>query len=101
MVIGQTYTPPGTYKRLDLSFSPLPFFSFFNGIQNVPVFVVDRRDEGQTVISLIKSFPIEEGKTTVVTITADLDSSLSRSIIQGEDVLGFLPYFRISSVKIH
>ena len=100
MIIGQSYTPPGTYKRLELGFAPLPFFSFYNGIQNVPVSVYDVREEGQTVVSLLKSFSIEEGKKTIVTITADLDASLARSIIQGQDVLLFRPQFRISSVKI-
>ena len=100
MIIGQSYTPPGTYKHLDMSFSPLPFFSFYNGIQNVPVSVYDARAEGQTVISLKKNIPVEEGRTTIVTVTADLDSSLSRSIVQGFDILRFHPKFRISSVKI-
>jgi hypothetical protein len=99
LILGQTYTPPGDYQRVNVNLAPIGF-SFFNGYQNQFISVIDVRESGQEVLYLQQNFTVKEMKKTMVTITVDIDSSLVRSVVDGMDVFLFQPNFWISSVKV-
>ncbi|MBM4166022.1 MAG: hypothetical protein FJ218_03770 [Ignavibacteria bacterium] len=99
LILGQTYTPTGEYKRVNVNLAPIGF-SFFNGYQNQFIPVIDIREAGQEVLYLLQNFTVNEMKKTVVTISVDIDSSVIRSVVDGMDVFLFQPKFWISSVKV-
>ncbi|MBS4029533.1 MAG: hypothetical protein KGZ58_12970 [Ignavibacteriales bacterium] len=100
LVLGQSYAPPEQYLRLNFGLNPAGF-SFYNGNTNVPIRVLDKRSPGEEVLYLTnKLFRVQEGRKTIVTISINIDSSMTRSTDDGEDVFLFSPKVWISSVII-
>ena len=106
MIIGESYIPPGKYSQLTVKITPNGF-SFYNGSShNVPVQVIDTREIGNEVMYFPASIPVIEGRKTIVTVTANIDSSLTPSIIYNGndnpfDIFLYNPKFSLSSVTVH
>jgi hypothetical protein len=94
-VLGATWSPPQTYTSLELVidspssvFISFGFYGSFIPVDPVLPYQALRQLEGM--------IPVESGKTTLVTVTFDLD----RSLIQRTETFLFVPVFYISSVQI-
>lgn len=112
-VLGKAYSPPDTYSNIELRF--LPFFGSFAisltrfvGTDTTGSFVFNnielRQPPADLYTDLVQlpypnqpplNFTVEEGRTTVVTITFDLDASLVRRT----EWFDYRPYFYVSSVQ--
>jgi hypothetical protein len=91
--IGETYSPPGSYLGLDITTQPLGVV-VLDGYRTIPItFAAD----AESFIRLRTPITIEEAKTTVVVISFDVDSSLTR----GAETYHYHPKFYVSSLQIH
>lgn len=83
-VFGNYPIPPGTYTRLELLMQPAREV-FLDGYRRIRV---ERPPESPDLIVINTPFRIEEGRTTMVVITADLDILLERLAY----TYGYRPY---------
>ena len=91
--IGETYSPPGSYLGLDITTQPMGVV-VLDGYRIIPItFAAD----AESFIRLRTPITIEEAKTTVVVISFDVDSSLTR----GAETYHYHPKFYVSSLQIH
>ena len=100
LVLGKSYTPPGTYEGIDVEVTPVSgilvqssFFPSFIEVQQSipsPPALQQLPGPGKSV-----SITVQEGRLTRASITFDLDSSLVRRT----ETFGYRPYFYISSVQ--
>jgi hypothetical protein len=101
LVLGVGYAAPGTYNRLELTVAPASFLVRSFGLYTTQIDVVDLPPyqqlqqmprEGETL-----SFTVEEGRTTRVVVTFDMDSSLIRRM----ETFNHLPHYFVSSVTVY
>jgi hypothetical protein len=91
--IGQAYSPPGTYVGLDITMQPAGMVTL-DGYRFIPVsFAAD----AESFLRLRTPITIQESRTTVVVVTFNVDSSLTR----GAETFIYHPKFYISSLQIH
>jgi len=101
VVLGTGYAAPGTYNRLELTVAPASFLVRSFGLYTTQIDVVDLPPyqqlqrmprEGESL-----SFRVEEGRTTRVVVTFDMDSSLIRRI----ETFNHQPHYYVSSVTVY
>lgn len=92
LVIGDVESPPGTYIGLDLILQPVGYV-VLDGYRAIPVSIPL---SDVSFVQLLRPISVEQLKTTVVTVTFDVDSSLSR----GAESYKYKPYFYISSIRV-
>lgn len=101
LLLGIGYASPGTYTRLEVRVSPAQTLTKSFGLYTTEVDVIDQPpyqqlqqmpNEGETL-----SIPVEEGRTTRVVVTFDMD----RSLIQRTESFNHLPHYYVSSVHIY
>lgn len=99
-LLGVAYAPPGIFTGIDMSVNPGPFlyksFGSYGTIFNVvvvPPFQLFQKFGDLNI-------PIEEGRVTVVTVTFDMDQSLTPRISPSEDFFSYVPKFYVSSVRM-
>jgi len=90
--IGQTYTPPGSYVGLDITTQPLGIV-VLDGYRTIPITYAA---DAESFIQLRTPITVEEGKTTIVVVSFDVDSSL----VRGAETFHYNPTFFISSLQI-
>lgn len=95
--IGQAYAPPGSYIGLDITTQPLaqkgqPGLVVLNGYREIPITFAK---DAQSFLSLRTPITIQEGKSTLVVVSFDVDSSLTR----GAETFHYRPKFYISSLQ--
>ena len=95
--IGQTYAPPGSYIGLDLTTQPLAQngqqgLVVLNGYRVIPITFAS---DAQSFLSLRMPISVQEGKNTLVVVSFDVDSSLTR----GAETFHYRPNFFISSIQ--
>lgn len=101
--IGQTNSPPGSFIGLDITTQPLAQFGeggkvepgivVLDGYRRIPItFAAD----AQSFIQLRVPITVEESKKTIVVVSFDVDSSLTR----GAETFHYSPKFYISSLQI-
>ena len=90
--IGQTYTPPGSYVGLDITTQPLGIV-ILDGYRTIPITYAA---DAESFIQLRTPITVEEGKTTIVVVSFDVDSSL----VRGAETFHYNPTFFISSLQI-
>lgn len=99
VIIGVGYAAPGTYNRVDLRVAPAQFVVKSFGLYSTTIDVVDlppyqqlqvMPGEGETL-----SFRVEEGRTTKVYVTFDMDRSLIRRV----ESFNHVPHYYVSSVQ--
>ncbi|MBI5215302.1 MAG: hypothetical protein HY960_06075 [Ignavibacteriae bacterium] len=96
LVIGQTYAPPGDFAGINILMKPQGDL-VLDGYRNIPVVKPPENPTLDVTLQFRKSFSIEADRTTVVTLTIDVDSSL----VRGADEYYFYPYYFISSIKTY
>jgi hypothetical protein len=102
LVVGITYAPPGRYVGIaegikSGSVSHDPFVFLLSGIVPTIIEVRNRSTDAPfTPSQPIPSVTVNEGKTTIVTLTLDLDSSMPRN---SEWFDWVAPYVVVSSVQ--
>jgi len=90
--IGATYAPPGSYIGLDITTQPSGSV-ILDGYRTIEItFAAD----AESFLRLRSPITIQEGKTTVVVVSFDVDSSLTR----GAETYHYHPKFYISSLQI-
>lgn len=92
-VIGQYPLPPGRYIGLEILMEPsrrviLDGYRFIDVVEP---------QERQRLVSIKKEFTIEEYRTTVITITIDLDLTLQKLAYE----YLYRPYIYVSSVRTY
>ena len=95
LTMGQGYLPPGDYIGVNLLIQPGSSV-ILDGYRNIPVVVpldlspplTFRKEGGGTL------FHIEEGRTTSIVVTLDLDATL----LKGANVYYFQPHYYVSSI---
>ncbi len=93
LLIGQSYGPPGSYIGLDITTQPLGAV-ILDGYRTIPItFAAD----AESFLRLRTPITVEEAKTTVVVISFNVDSSLTR----GAETFHYHPKFFISSLQTH
>ncbi len=101
IILGVGYAAPGTYSRLELTVAASSFLIRSFGLYSSTIPVVDlppyrqlqqMPGEGESL-----SIPVEEGRTTRVVVTFDMDSSLIRQV----ESFNHLPHYFVSSVKVY
>lgn len=99
-VLGVGYLPPGTYTRVEVTIQPSPtllrsFGFYFTQVEvrDLPPFQALQRLPDSTSTLTI---PVEEGKTTRVVVTFDMD----RSLIQRDEWFDHIPHYFVSSVRV-
>src|ERR1051326_2493721 len=90
LVVGQADIPPGDYLGVLMLIQPGPSV-ILDGYRNISVSTLPDFDP---TLSFIKSFKINEQKTTRIVLTINLDSSL----VKRADTFLFKPYYYISSI---
>lgn len=96
--IGQTNSPPGSFIGLDITTQPLAQLGesgivVLDGYRRIPItFAAD----AQSFIQLRVPISIQESKKTIVVVSFDVDSSLTR----GAETFHYSPKFYISSLQI-
>jgi hypothetical protein len=91
--LGQSYSPPGSYLGLDITTQPTGVV-VLDSYRTIPVsFAAD----AESFIRLRTPITVEEARTTVVVISFDVDSSLTR----GAETYHYHPKFFISSQQIY
>lgn len=95
LTMGQAYLPPGDYIGINLLIQPGASV-ILDGYRNIPV---DPPDDFSPLLTFRKEgggtlFHIEEGITTSIVVTLDLDSTLQK----GANKYYFRPYYYVSSV---
>lgn len=98
LVMGQGYLPPGDYIAVNLLITPGTSV-ILDGYRNIPV-VVDAKFDPLLSFQNTQNpgatlFHIDEGVTTQMVVTIDLDSTL----LKGANVYYFRPYYYVSSIK--
>ncbi|GEM_PF-926625 len=90
LILGQAYAPPGSYTGLTVAITP-GMTLYLYGYQDIPVtsMVMDNTFIFPT------NFSVTENDTTVITLTYDLDASLTRRA----DDYSYTPEFYISSIR--
>ncbi len=91
LVIGEGYAPPDQYIGLNLTILP-DTLVILNGYQVISVSLPEKFDP---LLAISRNYSVNESRTTVVTITVDLDAALEKRFI---DYL-FHPSYYISSVQ--
>lgn len=93
MIIGQYPLPPAQYNRLTLLVEPGPIV-LLDGYRAI---FVDRPTEYSAFIAMPTNFTIEESKTTIITITVDLDATLQKLAY----TFLYQPRFYVSSITVN
>ncbi|TAK56192.1 MAG: hypothetical protein EPO24_11445 [Bacteroidetes bacterium] len=93
LVIGQAYVPPGDFVSINMLMTP-GINVILDGYRFVPVITSETASD---VLVFEKPFKTESYKTTVVTLTIDLDCSL----VKGVDWYYFYPCYYISSIQTY
>ncbi len=96
LVLGQGYAPIGNYEGINLNVIPgtvVILNANSPDIQSVPVNVPANVS---SLLSFKKSFQVQESKSTTITLTLDLDSSL----VKGYSNYYFRPKYYISSITV-
>lgn len=93
MVLGEAYAPPGNYVGLDLILQPLGLI-VLDGYRDIQV---KTPLDFQSYAGLRAPFKIYQSKTTIVTVTFNVDSSLTR----GAESFHFTPVYYVSSIVEH
>lgn len=90
MVLGEAYAPPGNYVGLDLIAQPVGQV-VLDGYRYIPV---DVAPDFQTLALLRSPFKVNQSGTTIITVTFEVDSSLTK----GAESFHYNPDFYISSI---
>ncbi|MGA9117101.1 MAG: hypothetical protein WB626_10030 [Bacteroidota bacterium] len=111
LVLGIAYAPPGTFTGIEMELTPGPCLTGLGGQLGACVYVsygaygsqigVVQMPPYQTYFVLPSAggslrIPVEEGRTTRVVVTLDLD----RTLIRLEEEFAYYPTFYVSSVTI-
>ncbi len=92
LVIGAVDAPPGSYVGLDLILQPAGIV-VLDGYRDIPVQIPLTES---SFIPLRMPVPIEQMKSTVVVVTFNVDSSLTK----GAETFKYRPYYYISSIQV-
>lgn len=100
LVLGISYAPPANYTKLQLTVAPTSFLIRSFGLYSTQVDVVDQPpyrqlQEMPNALETL-SIPVQEGRTTRVVVTFDMD----RSLIQQVETFDHRPYYFVSSVQM-
>ncbi len=90
MVLGSADAPPGNYVGLDLIVQPVGEV-VLDGYRDISVVTAP---SFQSLVELRDPFKIDESKSTIITVTFDVDSSLTK----GAESFHYLSDFYISSI---
>jgi hypothetical protein len=101
IVLGAGNAAPGTYDRLELTVAPASFLVRSFGAYTTQIDVVDQPPYQQLQqmppIGVPLSITVQEGHTTRVVVTFDMDSSLIRRV----ESFNHLPHYFVSSVNVY
>jgi len=89
-VLGAGYAPPAHYVGIDLVVEPGSVV-VLDGYRQINV---ETSTDFSSLLHFDKPFDVNEGRTTRITLTINLDSTLTK----GAEVYYFTPYYYISSV---
>jgi hypothetical protein len=96
LVIGQTYAPPGDFAGINILMKPQGDL-VLDGYRSIPVVKPPENPTLDVTLQFRKPFQILSERTTIVTLTIDVDSSL----VKGADEYYFYPFYYISSINIY
>jgi hypothetical protein len=100
-LLGVGYAAPGTYSRLELEVAPAAFLIRSFGLYFTQIEVIDQPpfrhlqvmpDDGSSL-----GIRVEEGRTTRVVVTFDMDTSLIRRM----ESFNHSPHYYVSSVTVY
>jgi hypothetical protein len=97
LILGRSYAPPGSFTGLEMTVTPFQSLTVFRN--NIPVFIEVRMPlPAPPALQRLEPLNIEiqEGRTTRVTVTFDLDQSLVRRTEWFE----YHPVFYVSSIQV-
>ncbi len=96
LVIGQAYAPPGDFAGINILMKPQGNL-VLDGYRNISVVKPPENPTLDVTLQFRKPYSILANRTTVVTLTIDVDSSL----VRGAEEYFFYPYYYISSINIY
>jgi hypothetical protein len=91
--LGEAFSPPGSYLGLDITTQPTGLV-VLDGYRTI---LITFAADAESFIRLRTPITIQEAKRTVVTVSFDVDSSLTR----GAETFHYHPKFYISSLQTY